>query len=57
MDGVPVLAGGHGHAADGEILVQLVEGGGAAATAGHGHGCANLHALVDARAVKQAVKQ
>ena len=45
VDTIPVSAGRHGHAADGEILIQLVEGGGTAAPAGNGYTCANLMVL------------
>ena len=53
---VPVLAGCHWHTGDGEILVQLIVSGGAAASSCHGNAGAELHALVKAGAVKEPVK-
>ena len=57
VDAVPVLAGGDGHAGDGEELVQLVKGRGAASASCNGDGSADLHRFVKAGAVKQAVKK
>jgi len=56
VNGVPILAGRHRHTVDGEILVQLVKGGRAAAAAGAHHACADLHGLIKACAVKKAVQ-
>ena len=56
MDAVPVLAGGHRHAGDREIFIQLIERRGAATSAGAGHAGADLHRLIERSAVKQAVK-
>ena len=56
MDTVPVLAGDHRHTADGEILVQLVEGAGAAAAAGDHHTGAHFHGLVEMAAEEQAAQ-
>ena len=56
MDAVPILAGGDGHIADGEILIQLVKGGRAATPAGADHTGPHLHGLVEGGAVKQAVQ-
>ena len=53
---VPVLAGGHRHPGDGEILVQLIKGGGAAAPPGAGYAGTNLHGLIKGCAVKQPVQ-
>ena len=57
MDAVPVAAGGHRHPGDGEVLVQLVEGGRQAAPAGHHHTGAHLHGLVEVGAVEQPVQE
>ena len=57
VDTVPVMAGRDGHSADGEILVQLVKGGRAAAPAGNHHGRADLHPLVKAGAVEQPIQK
>ena len=53
VDAVPVLAGGHGHPADGEELVELVEGGGQSATPGRHHAGSHLHGLVEGGAVEE----
>ena len=46
VDAVPVLAGGYGHAADGEEFVQFVKGGGKPAPPGYHH-AGVLEGLVD----------
>ena len=56
VDAVPVLAGGHRHAGDREIFIQLIERRGAAAAAGAGPAGADLHRLIKRSAVKQAIK-
>ena len=42
MDHGPVAGGDHGHLADGEVLVELVDGGGGSAPAGGDHGGGGL---------------
>ena len=54
---VPVAGAGDGHLADGEVLVQLVEGGGGAGTAGRADRGAHLHALPEVRAEEEAVEE
>ena len=54
MDAVPILAGGYGHAADGEELIQLVKGGGQAASPRCYNTCSNLHGLIKMGAVEQS---
>ena len=53
MNAVPVLAGGNGHTTDGEILVELVKGGGTSTPAGYGYAGADLHGLTETRTVEQ----
>ena len=55
---VPVLAGGDGHAGNGEILVQHIEGRCIAAAAAGNHRRAHFHGLIYARrAEKQPVQE
>ena len=57
MDGVPVLGGDHGHAGDGEILVEAVEGSaGPAATTAH-HSGRGLEGVGGGLHVEHAVQQ
>src|SRR5699024_5365288 len=57
VNGVPILAGGNGHAGDSEVLVQLVVVSGDAAPASHGYSSAHFHGLVKEGAVKQPVDE
>ena len=56
VDAVPVLAGRDRHAADREILVELVEGRGTSASSRDNNARADLHGLVEARAVEEPVQ-
>lgn len=57
VDGVPVLGGDHGHAGDGEILVEAVEGSaGPAATTAH-HSGRGLEGVGGGLHVEHAVQQ
>ena len=56
VDHGPVAGGDHRHLVDGEVLVQLVQGGGGASPAGADHGGGGLEAQRGAGGVKQPVQ-
>ena len=54
---VPVAGACDRHLADGEVLVQLVEGGSGAGASGRTDGGAHFHALPEVRAEEEAVEK
>ena len=52
MDHIPVLAGNHGHAGYGEILVQLIKGRRVATPSSRDNGSAHFHCLIKKGAVE-----